>query len=105
MPGRTEPNPNQVGMDQRKSMRYQYCGRIEACCSTFQALFIQLLYLKFFMLLFMMDWSDEQTIYFIEMYRERSFLWEPIDSLYKNRNKCMMDLWKSLFLLVLENAT
>ena len=24
---------------------------------------------------------------FIEMYRERSFLWEPIDSLYKNRNK------------------
>ena len=35
----------------------------------------------------MMDWSDEQTIYFIEMYRERSFLWNPINSLYKNRNK------------------
>ena len=36
---------------------------------------------------FMMDWSDEQTIYFIEMYRERNFLWDPIDSLYKYRNK------------------
>ena len=34
---------------------------------------------------FMMDWSDEQTISFIEMYRERSFLWAPIDSLYKNK--------------------
>ena len=35
----------------------------------------------------MMEWSDEQTISFIEMYRERSFLWDPIDSLYKNKNK------------------
>nr|XP_023028163.1 uncharacterized protein LOC111516218 [Leptinotarsa decemlineata] len=35
----------------------------------------------------MMDWSDEQTISFIEMYRERSLLWDPTDSLYKNRNK------------------
>ena len=35
----------------------------------------------------MMEWSDEQTISFIEMYRECSFLWDPIDSLYKNRNK------------------
>ena len=39
------------------------------------------------MVTFMMDWSDEQAIYFIEIYCERSFLWDPIDSLYKNRNK------------------
>ena len=35
----------------------------------------------------MMEYSDEQTISFIGMYRECSFLWDPIDSLYKNRNK------------------
>ena len=39
------------------------------------------------MLTFMMDWSDEQSISFIEIYRKRSFLWGPINSEYKNRNK------------------
>ena len=35
----------------------------------------------------MVEWSDGRTISFIEMYRECSFLWDPIGSLYKNRNK------------------
>ena len=39
------------------------------------------------MFIFMMIWSDEKKIYFIEMYRERSLFWDPTDSLYKNRNK------------------
>ncbi|XP_039278308.1 uncharacterized protein LOC120350100 [Nilaparvata lugens] len=32
-------------------------------------------------------WSDDQTISFMEMYLERSFLWDPTDSQYKNSNK------------------
>jgi hypothetical protein len=34
-----------------------------------------------------MNWSDEQTISFIEMYRDRSLLWDPTDSQYKHKNK------------------
>ncbi|VVC25889.1 MADF domain [Cinara cedri] len=34
-----------------------------------------------------MNWSDEQTISFIEMYRDRSLLWDPTNSLYKNKNR------------------
>lgn len=34
-----------------------------------------------------MNWSDEQTISFIEMYRDRPVLWRSSDPEYKNRNK------------------
>lgn len=34
-----------------------------------------------------MNWSDEQTISFIEMYRDRSFLWYSTNSQYKIKNK------------------
>ena len=53
----------------------------------------------------MIDWSDEQTISFIEMYLECSFLWDPIDSLYENRNKRHDGLMEiAVLFLVLENA-
>jgi len=34
-----------------------------------------------------MNWSDEQTISFIEMYRDRRVLWDSTDSEHKNRNQ------------------
>ena len=34
-----------------------------------------------------MNWSDTQTSNFIEMYRDRSYLWDSSDVNYKNRNK------------------
>ncbi|VVC24086.1 MADF domain [Cinara cedri] len=34
-----------------------------------------------------MNCSGEQTIYFIETYRDRSLSWDPNNSQYKNKNK------------------
>lgn len=40
-----------------------------------------------YLFLVMMNCSNKQTIYFIEMYRDQSLLWDATDSQYKNRNK------------------
>jgi len=51
----------------------------------------------------MMNWSDEQTISFIEMYPDRSLLWAQLIHNTKIKIKGMMDLWKLRFLLALIN--
>jgi len=39
------------------------------------------------LILVIMNWSDEQTISFIELYLDRRVLWDSTGSKYKNRNQ------------------
>ena len=80
------PNRTQPGSSRYGSKEVDATSVVWTCCSTFQAVFIQLLYLKLFYA-YIYDGLEWRAISFIEMYRERSFLWDPIDSLYKNRYK------------------
>ena len=50
------------------------------------------------------DWSDEQTISFIEMYRNLVSCGTQLIHYIKIETKGMMGLWKSPFLLVLKNV-
>ena len=69
-------------------------------------MFIQLRYLKLFNAYMYDDWSDEQTIYFILLKCFVNVVSCGTQSIHyiKIETKGLMDLWISLFLLVLENA-
>lgn len=38
-----------------------------------------------------MNWNEQQMVAFIEMYRDRSVLWNSSYKQYKNKNKRLMD--------------
>ena len=83
---RVERNPNQVGPDQRQSSRRHQCGRVDLVTSVLKNRIV--LYCCSSAYIFIeneLEWYP--NVEFIEMYRDRSYLWDSSDVNYKNRNK------------------